>query len=141
MVLRVAWGSEAGAYAFHRQPESIGGATGKRFESPLGVPVGGAFVECVDRDHADREMLVCFDDSVQRLLQEPGAELSFAVALVAGEPGDERRAHLVEADQTAAFPAGQPFDFDRGGHECDVSGDHFLADRSPVGVVDGDERP
>lgn len=77
VVLRVAWGSEAGAYAFHRQPESIGGATGKRFESPLGVPVG-AFVECVDRDHADREMLVCFD---------------------------------------------------------------FLADRIPVGVVDGDERP
>lgn len=86
VVLRMAWGSEAGAYAFHRQPEPVVGPARQRVESPLGVPAGSAFVECVDDDRADREMLVCFDDSVQRLLQKPGAELSFLVALVAGEP-------------------------------------------------------
>jgi hypothetical protein len=61
------------------------------------------------------------------------------VATVTGEPGDECRADMVEADQPAVLAAGQRLDFDCGGNACEVAGDRAFAGRLLLRVVDGHE--
>lgn len=132
--------AEAGADAFHGQPQAVGRAAGQWLEAPAGIPVGGAVVERINDHRADGQVLVSIDDAGHSLFEQPRAEFLASVSFVSGQAGDERGTDLVEADQPAAFTAGQLLDFNRGGDQGDVAGDRAFALRVAGGIVDGDER-